>query len=713
MLSLTELIDKYLMGELTGQTLIDFETRLKTDPKLQKEVDLQKMILKGIELASVSKQINTAQKNYWLKSMFIKVVIGLLLAAGIGTLTYLATKKTQDITPTEVIQKEQQFMIKVNQDTLLETKNGMVFIIPANAFETESDSVEIKIEEALDAASIMMKGLTTVSDSLLLETAGMFKFDANVKGNKVNIIKEITASLPTNKVDKDMMLFSGKEDSKGHINWVNPQKLQQELVTYDIEKLNFFPKGYLEIIDTLYQIKGINEESKRIYFEMSGYCGFAFHSIKKPIETTQQIEVVDKEIFQRLKQKAIENSSTKSDTFIPTVKTEKSSNNVSYGCEIDPSRIHAIWNKKFNKTILATKEFEERLQFIFTTCNPNFINYYINNLDKPIYFIDSLCASITNGSQREKFIEFYNRKDGGVNINDKSIAKLHQYYQLKYETYKTATSKTWKDYFDKNKKADQQFAEKSQQKNIEESARNSQVFREELCKNLTNAYSQIGRSYTCNKTFSNYSYEIIPNGKAYTFQITNTGWYNLDKYVYDATVQRKTLDYTDPVSGKRAVIIYSKSSIDIKNVDGYDFVNVYLLPNELSSYQKMRKEGNLFTENLNMSFDNKVVIVAKKGKDWYWNSIPKVEGKYYNIELKSINEFQLKKALNGFNESKKSDIIDDMVYNEYVEEYQQALNKRELLAEQKRKIAKVIFPCNIQDNSMLANPVPGTPAPMK
>ena len=705
MLSLTELIDKYLMGELSGQALKDFETRLKTDAELRKEVDLQQMILKGIVLASVNKQINTAQKNYWLKSILIKVVIGLLLAVGIGTLSFLATKKNQDVTTTEVIHKEQQFMINVNQDTLLETRNGMVFIIPANAFETESDSVEIKIEEALDAASIMMKGLTTVSDSLLLETAGMFKFDANVKGGKVNIIKEITASLPTDKVDKDMMLFSGKEDSKGNINWVNPQKLQQELVTFNIEKLNFFPKGYLEIIDTLYQLKGINEESKRIYFEMSGYCGFAFSSTKKPIETLQ-LEVFDKETFQRLKQKAIENSSTHSDTFIPAVKTEKSSNKVSYGCEIDPSRIHAIWDKKFNRTILATKEFEERLQFIFTTCNPNFINYYLNNLDKPIYFIDSLSANATNGSQREKFIEFYNRKDGGVNINDNTLNKLHQYYEQKYEVYKIASKKTLKDYYDKNKKEDQEYADKSVKKSLDESYRSSTIFNEELCKNLTNAYAQIGKTRDCNNS-------TPPKAQAYTFPIANTGWYNLDKYVYDATIQRKTLDYTDPESGRKAVIVYAKCSIDIKNVDGFDFVNVYLLPNELSSYQKMRKVGNLFTESLNMSFNNKIVIVAKKGKAWYWNTISKAEGKAYIIELKPNTEFQLKKALNSFNESKKGDIMDDMAYNEYVEEYQQALNKRELLAEQKRKIAKVIFPCNIQDNSMPANPAPGTPVPMK
>ncbi len=689
MLKLTELIDKYLMGELNAQEMKEFEERLKTDTKLQKEVDLQTTLMKGIELASIHRQVSSAKNSYFIKSIFLKVVVTLLIAGGIGALTYLAIhKKANSPTQTSDTFKTQQFFISNNTDTLLETQNGMVFIIPAHSFETQSDSVEIKIEEALDAASIMMKGLSTVSDSLLLETAGMFKFDASVKGNKVNILKEITASLPTDKVDKDMMLFKGVEDNKGNINWVNPQKITSQLKTYNIEKLNFFPKGYLDIIDALYKVKGINEESRRIYFEMSGYhANEISDAMKIPEEEIAGVFSNGKYYIANPARKGFDSTG-----YIEIL-----------DFEIDPSRIQAFWNKNFNSSLLATKEFEERMQFIFTTCNPDFINYYINNLNQPMYIIDSLCANIASGDQHNKFLEFYRRKDGGVNTNNKAITELNAYYNKKYETYKSAAAQTWKDYYAKNNEADKRFSDKFTRKANEESIRNSDLFTEELCKNLTNAYNQIGIAHDCNKS-------IIPKQQAYIFTIASNGWYNLDKYVTDATLQRKTLDYTDPLSGKKAIIEYAECNIQIKDINIYDMTNVYLLPSELSSYQKLKLETGLYSENLNMSFSNAIAIIAKKGNEWYWYSIPVAQGKTYTIELTPIKESQLKKELNLFNKSKKKDIIDDLDYQEYAETYQQDLKKRALLEQERRKIARIIFPCSYPPKNAMAPP-PANPVP--
>jgi hypothetical protein len=49
---------------------------------------------------------------------------------------------------------------------------------------------------------------------------------------------------------------------------------------------------------------------------------------------------------------------------------------------INPAIIKTIKDEQFQNTLLATREFEIRLQAIFNLCNNKAIEIYINNLDK-------------------------------------------------------------------------------------------------------------------------------------------------------------------------------------------------------------------------------------------------------------------------------------------------------------------------------------------
>ena len=86
-----------------------------------------------------------------------------------------------------------------------------------------------------------------MSDSNLLATAGMFKITATKDGKELQLAdgKEITAQVPTDEVDPNMMLFDGEEDSTGNVNWVNPTKIKKHLFTRSFDELNFYPPGYL------------------------------------------------------------------------------------------------------------------------------------------------------------------------------------------------------------------------------------------------------------------------------------------------------------------------------------------------------------------------------------------------------------------------------------------------------------------------------------
>ena len=49
-----------------------------------------------------------------------------------------------------------------------------------------------------------------------------------------------------------------------------------------------------------------------------------------------------------------------------------------YGLEIDPARIAALQSEEFQNTLIATKEFEERLQVIFKLGSPEILDLYVN-----------------------------------------------------------------------------------------------------------------------------------------------------------------------------------------------------------------------------------------------------------------------------------------------------------------------------------------------
>ena len=76
----------------------------------------------------------------------------------------------------------------------------------------------------------------------------MFYVNARKEGQSLKIDPDnaMRASIPTAQKRGDMQLFEGKRMSDGSINWVNPQALENYLVSVDIHTLDFYPPLYLD-----------------------------------------------------------------------------------------------------------------------------------------------------------------------------------------------------------------------------------------------------------------------------------------------------------------------------------------------------------------------------------------------------------------------------------------------------------------------------------
>lgn len=263
-----ELIEQYLNNELSAEEKAVFEQSLAQNEDLKSDFEFHQNLRKAIENEAYKSVIQRSTKNYkqWikLKTGFVFAVIIAVFIAAVVVLSYSKldenSKEKSDNATSEVDSSFaskylpiQKFTIDNQKDTVIETKNGIIFFIPTNAFVDENnvvvnDKVEFQIQEALKPADIILAGLETLTNGAALETAGMFKLTANSNGKalKLNPKKTITTQIPTKKRNPNMQLYSGEVDKKGNINWVNPKPLENWLTPVDMSLLDFLPKPYRE-----------------------------------------------------------------------------------------------------------------------------------------------------------------------------------------------------------------------------------------------------------------------------------------------------------------------------------------------------------------------------------------------------------------------------------------------------------------------------------
>ena len=808
-LNVIHAIDKYLRGVLDETETQEFENRLKTDTQLQQEVAKQRLLMEGIKRSALSSSAAKGLKKYktikTLKYVGVIVAVAAISAVSIYFVNNQNEKAQPDENPTTELGIEalltQGYELNTAQDTVIETENGSVFAIPADAFETEggksvSGKVNFEIKEAFEEYDIMKAGLTTTSDGELLETGGMFFLDATQNGKKLRLKKgkEILSQLPNLHPEKDMKLFDGEKQPDGTINWVNPKEFEKDLITVDITSLDFYPEGYVEELSNKKEKVLIRAEgdlpTRKMTVEEARKLGYRYPKdvwneqdairlgliIREYEEVVSDSKVYSKEFtdslyysFARLFEERtlesmvdtsliVEPSIQKQDkpkikldgkalfkqncaschhpykngtgpalkgTFVkwksagdniyefiknPQAQYDRgveSALNINYlrggmpgqavtNEEIDaiyrhvdkiypnidsqteeaqpcpipsginPAKVKAIWNKKFNNTILATKEFEERMKVIHESRQDRILEVYVNNLDKPLWYSDSI-ASHMDESTSQKFRAFYKQKKGGVKVNDRLVNKLTSYFTKKHKEYTSKSSKAFNEYETKKRKLRAEFANKKSKKDQEEYNRKVKAYQEEYEINLCNAYSQIRKNHDCNE----------PPVPLVTARINSLGPKNLDVYVAEATSNRKSMKYTDPASGEVATLTYKPVTVKLTNSEKFDKVFVYMLPDSLSSFNRMKSTNNVdFEFSMNMLFQYDLMAIGYVGEQAYFVELNSVQPKSYSLSLAAISEEKLKRKLSKTKPTATQEIKSDqdfyqeeMIYNSREEKY--------------------------------------------
>ncbi len=723
--NISDKIDLYLDGKMSVEESSAFEKEISSNETLRQQVEMQKNLRQGIERLNLKSSITSQFRKMTLKSKIYKWGIATVAIAAIGTATYfgynqLNKNNSADNYTLPNLNEEgkaewsdadknlptQLFSIDPNKDTVLETDGGIVFAIPAGAFLDAKEPVTLEVREALTPMDIMKGGLSTMSDGKLLETGGMFYLNARngEQSLKINPAKPVYANVPTNEIKSDMQLFTGERKADGSINWKNPKPLEKQLIPVDIHSLDFYPKGFCAKVAEL----GFDASDKRvtdsIYYSYSGRRDGGYAIDLDPIDYEQE-----KDFYIQHARK--EGANGTNDDVLKNLPVIFSGDSILYLYDIDPARISAIWNDKFQSTIIATKEFEERLQVIYKYGQPQILDLYLNNLDKKMYQIDSLAMNKNTDdwvfSAMPEFHDFYLRHDGGISIKDSHMKELQNYFNLKRKAVQEAMEKTFANRIDKEAKEDKAYNSSKAQQTADDEKRNADNLNKELDINLTEACKQLGIPPMKNSSSKSYS-GSIPNDY-YSVPIINPGWCNIDRCVDESTRSRTTIDYTDLQTGKKAVIKYEPVTINIFESKNYDQLTVYLIPDSLKSFMKVNGSHGKYSEKLNELFNYDLIIIGEKDGKYFWGKRNKIKPENIDLHLEPIVENQLKTELNSsFSTTVNDDFKKEMDVMQEEHDYKIQMKARQKQEEIDSEIMTVIFPYYFQNT---ANPFGGAMQP--
>ncbi len=760
-----EIIEKFILGELSPENEQKVIEKIKNDPEFAEKVEKQRLLKEANQNIGIRE---TAQKSYakfkWSK--FLK--FGLPLVILVAAVTYIATtmnfgSQTQ-LNPADNIKylqnengeevwsdadmfvEPQFFTVNADEDNVIVGEDGTVVSIPGGALLDEnghpvSGEIEVELKEALNPMDIINAGLTTMSGEELLETGGMFYFNArqNGKNLKIDPSNELVVDVPANEAKKGMMLYNGVRNDDGSIDWQNPRELMYELTTVDIHSLDFYPPGYITRLGSM----GYSEKDKAwtdsVYYSFGGAGRNYSYKIvpRRPmgrmtIEQALQLGIDPNTEAGNLAMERIDPEeaillglSSISDTL--TFYSEAQTN-----YRIDPAKIKSIWNDKFQNTYIATREFEDRLKVLFQICGEEYLDLYIRNIDKPLYYTDSIVAgmicsgkesvepamnefeddllpmgggwltqasvdSVTGISMGDvgksvespcaKFRQFAAQRCGGVKVPSEAVKALNRFYETHTKAQQQAASETqkvfWADYHSKKTELSKLTSEE-QERHL---TNQQNLYQEEYDLNLDEAYRQLG--------IEKRTPPRVGGRQTNRGAITTPGWKNIDRAVAESTKNRTTLDFTAK-DGKKAIIKYEQFQVEVEDEGNYDRVLVYLLPKQLSSYQRVTaRTKTAYTENLNELIQYDLLVVGYKGEEVSSHYIWSVQPGKEKISLQPTTVGGLKVLLEGSGKSSVGESIVSTVRNQItINALDQSLAVYKEMRQFRNEIARTIFPCD-------------------
>ncbi len=385
---------------------------------------------------------------------------------------------------------------------------------------------------------------------------------------------------------------------------------------------------------------------------------------------------------------------------------------------IPPSKVLAIWNKKFDNTILATQDFEDRMKAIHNTCDERIFDVYANNLNEPLWKLDERVVKMGY----PEFRKFADQKVGSVKITDKHQQNLQRFYD---ETVKTIQSKG-KDALMKALKKDEDWDRTMQNERNNEAYRKGS--REVLNKseesdfNLKHLSKQLGTTLGFNLSSATFSATNSvsgqkPNsGSASGFTSSRQKKYNLpivvniDRLTPELLSAKESMTVNMMDKSKSAQLVYTPFNVHVASSKNYDRLYFYLMPTEQNSFERLDFTSGILNTKLNEEMNYKGAIVGMNEKGYFLYPINAVKpGNLGTIQLVEVSEKEFNKQVDALNAGRNSNPMDiqselNWLFKEKANYKVQKQRKKD--AEFRAVVRTTIYSCGSQDIAVREIPQP-------
>lgn len=600
-----------------------------------------------------------------MNNKFLKVCFLLLLPLIFVKCSNNPIPQTIKLLPNDpfksTIVPSQMFKIDSKQNQIIEGNMGTVIVCPKGCFinskgQVIEDEVTIELSEALLIEDMLLSNLTTTSNGNLLETDGMIYFNATFKGEQLAINKDnpIYIEIPTSNKKAGMMAYKGIRDEKGNMNWVEPQVLENYLLTVDINILDFLPPGFHTEVEKAMPYKyyktATKELSDSLYYQLSNFE----EKLSNLLYSSPQN--INEPYYN--KNKKVINGQYTSDSYVFSGDTNSTTDSFAISKkEIDPAIIKVIKSKQFQNTFIATREFENRLKVIFRTCKNAVLECYINNLDKNLYEVDSMVAQILGSSHEcyQSFIDFSNQRLTKVKQANKYAELLGDYYQKQLKKVKSELKK------------DQEKLIKSIKTGNKETRKLEEKYKKLL--------------------FKREKYRM----ETYGFTWTSTGWINIDKGIIPKTWGQKQLEITvlngEQFDRVHSYVVYT-SIKSLYRLNSKDKEHFFVGNNEEKSMYMPEYEQGLA---ISIAYKNELPSIAIK--EFKTGAEPQI-----NLTLVASSLSKLKEAISPYeNYAKENKISTDLEFMAQFYKEQQKTNELQKEIQLLNQLSRIAFPCDISD----------------
>ncbi|MEX1192418.1 MAG: energy transducer TonB [Brumimicrobium sp.] len=610
------------------------------------------------------------------------------------------------------------------EDSVYLSKSGVLISVPNEALLQNGKPYKgkaiIEWQEAIDGATIMKSGLSTMADSNLLETQGMFSFRVQTEDGELLDVDEevgIYVQVPVDQIKPGMELYEGVYDKDSIINWVNPKPLEKLPVPVDMSELDFYPEGYEDTLnklklsqrkefrDSLYLACESFDENRSIYDDTDEPFLLERKMTAKESELIYgENRPIDKNITYSEAIRIKQAGNPENDPYISSLSStsdtmawESVDVSVPYDEEgfkyIPPSKVLAFWNEKFNNTILATRDFEKRMLAIHETCDESLLKLYTSNIDKPLYFMDSV--AVVRG--HAEFNAFFAERVGKLEMKNAHLENLQNIYNKGIKSLRDDIKKQRKKYQEKQVAFDNKLIKERVEQAIRAKNMSENLTSEETRFNLKQDPIS-NQTAGNNASFISSSSTMIVRQRTRSigFRVNqNNTIMNVDRKVAFAT--RNRTNFKGSYGGKKIDVRYNSFDLSVENNIEYSRLYTYLLPDKFNSYQRLKGEKDRFEYRMNEKVIYDVAVLGFNEKGFFYHEIKNInKGSFKKVKLKSISESEFKERIANLNESRlgaSSGLEKDL---NWLKLEQKNYRLRKDVIENNRllsRMRRVVFPC--------------------